>query len=120
MPITLTRKYQIEAAHRLPHVPEGHKCKRLHGHSFHIEVVVKGEPDPKMGWLIDYWDLDSAFAPLFDALDHRFLNEVPGLENPTSENLARWIFDRLKPKLAILREIRISETCLESCIYSET
>lgn len=117
MAITLIRKYQIEAAHRLPNVPEGHKCKRLHGHSFHIEVVVRGEPDPKMGWLIDYGELDAICEPLLLSLDHYYLNEIPGLENPTSEVLARWIFERLKPRLPILREIRISETCQESCIY---
>ena len=117
--ITIIRKYQIEAAHRLPLVPDGHKCKRLHGHSFQIEIIVRGEPDQKMGWLIDYWDLDKKFEPLFDQLDHRFLNEIPGLENPTSEILARWIYERLKPDLAILREVKISETCMESCTYSE-
>ena len=119
MPITLIRKYQIEAAHRLPQVPEEHKCRRLHGHSFHIELVIRGEPDPKMGWLMDYGELDRIFEPLFLELDHRYLNDLPGLDNPTSEVLARWIFRRMKPALAMLTEVRISETCQESCSYSE-
>ena len=118
MSITLIRQYQIEAAHRLPKLPATHKCHRLHGHSFHIEVVVRGEPDAELGWLIDYGALDLAFDPIFQCLDHYYLNDIPGLENPTSENLSRWIFERLKPQLAGLAEIRISETCQEMCIYS--
>jgi len=118
MPFTLIRKYQIEAAHRLPHLPDGHKCKRLHGHSFHIEIVVRGDADPKLGWVVDYGVMDELFQPLFDRLDHRFLNEIPGLENPTSEMLALWIHRELASSLTGLAEIRISETCQESCIYS--
>ena len=117
MPHTLVRTYQIEAAHRLPRLPDGHKCHRLHGHSFRIEVVIEGETDPELGWVMDYGEMDERFQPVFDRLDHRYLNEVPGLENPTSENLARWIHDELAPSLPLLREIRISETCQEHCTY---
>ena len=118
MPIRLLRKYQIEAAHRLPNLPADHKCSRLHGHSFQIELVVGGEVDPKLGWVLDYAEIDTIFQPFFDQLDHHYLNEVEGLENPTSENLARWIFERLDPSLPGLEEVRVSETCSESCIYS--
>jgi len=103
--------FQIEAAHRLPNVPAGHKCARLHGHSFRIEVHVQGELDPALGWVMDFADLKAAFAPLFEQLDHRYLNDIEGLENPTSEMLARWIFQRLAPKLSGLEKVMVHETC---------
>lgn len=103
--------FQIEAAHRLPNVPAGHKCARLHGHSFRIEVHVQGELDPALGWVMDFADLKAAFAPLFEQLDHRYLNDIEGLENPTSEMLARWIFQRLAPKLSGLDKVVVHETC---------
>jgi 6-pyruvoyltetrahydropterin/6-carboxytetrahydropterin synthase len=103
--------FQIEAAHRLPHVPAGHKCARLHGHSFRIEVHVQGELDPALGWVMDFADLKAAFAPLFEQLDHRYLNDIEGLENPTSEMLARWIFQRLAPRITGLDRVVVHETC---------
>lgn len=106
--------FQIEAAHRLPNVPVGHKCARLHGHSFRIEVHVQGELDPALGWVMDFADLKAAFAPLFEQLDHRYLNDIEGLENPTSEMLARWIFRRLAPQLAGLDKVVVHETCTSS------
>lgn len=112
------KSFQIEAAHRLPNVPEGHRCARLHGHSFRIEIVVAGPVDPAAGWVMDFADLKKAFAPVHDAIDHRYLNEVAGLENPTSENLARWIWARLRPALPLLAEVRVAETCTSGCIYA--
>lgn len=103
--------FQIEAAHRLPNVPPGHKCARLHGHSFRVEVHVAGEPDAHSGWVMDFADVKSAFAPLFEQLDHHYLNDIEGLENPTSEVLARWIFQRLAPRLQGLDEVVVHETC---------
>ncbi|MGN2246665.1 6-carboxytetrahydropterin synthase QueD [Frateuria sp. GZRR35] len=103
--------FQIEAAHRLPNVPPGHKCARLHGHSFRIEIHVEGELDPAMGWVMDFADVKAAFAPLFEQLDHHYLNEIEGLENPTSEMLARWIFRRLEPRLPALDRVVVHETC---------
>lgn len=111
------REFTIEAAHRLPNVPVGHKCARLHGHSFRIEVHVSGELDAHTGWVMDFADVKTAFQPLFDRLDHHYLNEVPGLENPTSENLARWVWTELKPRLAQLSRVVIRETCTSGCIY---
>lgn len=116
MNVRLSKRFRFEAAHHLPRVPEGHKCRRLHGHSYQIEVVVEGEVDADTGWLMDYAAITEAFAPLFERLDHHYLNEVEGLENPTSENLARWIWERLDGKLP-LAEIRIDETCTSACIY---
>ncbi len=112
------RVFQIEAAHRLPHVPAGHKCARIHGHSFRIEVHVSGEVGELTGWVMDFADLRQAFQPLFDQLDHRYLNEIEGLENPTSENLARWIWPRLQEHLPLLSKIVVQETCNAGCIYT--
>ncbi|MBX5494556.1 MAG: 6-carboxytetrahydropterin synthase QueD [Bryobacteraceae bacterium] len=109
--------FTIEAAHWLPNVPEGHKCRRMHGHSFRIEVHVRGEVGAESGWVMDYADLKRAFDPLFQQLDHYCLNDVEGLENPTSENLARWIWRRLKPSLPLLSKIVVHETCTSGCIY---
>jgi len=113
----LRKTFQIEAAHRLPAVPPGHKCGRLHGHSFVIEIVIEGPVDPVTGWVMDFADLKQLFKPLHDQLDHNLLNDIPGLENPTSENLAIWIWTRLKPSLPLLTGIVIAETCNSRCIY---
>ncbi|MHB1306535.1 MAG: 6-carboxytetrahydropterin synthase QueD [Limisphaerales bacterium] len=117
MKVELRKTFQFEAAHLLPHLPETHKCRRLHGHSFQAEIVVAGECDPQLGWLIDYADLKQAFSPLWEQLDHRYLNEIPGLSNPTSEMIAVWIWDRLKPRLPELIEVMVAETCTARCVY---
>jgi len=109
--------FRIEAAHRLPHVPEGHKCARLHGHSFAVELHVAGHPDPHTGWVMDFAEIKAAFAPLHDRLDHHYLNDIEGLENPTSERLAIWIWERLKPDLPLLSEVVVHETCTSGCRY---
>ena len=109
--------FQIEAAHWLPNVPSDHKCRRMHGHSFRIEVHISGTPDPTLGWVMDFSDIKTAFQPLFEQLDHRCLNDVPGLENPTSERLAVWVWNALKPKLPLLAEVRVQETCTAGCAY---
>jgi len=111
------RSFTIEAAHRLPHVPSAHKCARLHGHSFRVELHVRGPVDPRAGWVMDFADLKSAFEPYFQQLDHHCLNDVPGLENPTSENLARWIWEALKPDLPMLSAVVVHETCTSGCRY---
>ncbi|GIX34703.1 MAG: 6-carboxy-5,6,7,8-tetrahydropterin synthase [Lysobacteraceae bacterium] len=113
----LFKIFTLEAAHRLPHVPEGHKCARLHGHSFRIEVVVRGSVDPRTGWVMDFADIKAAFQPIHEQLDHRYLNEIEGLENPTSEELARWIWRRLAPRLPGLAEVVVHETCTSGCRY---
>ena len=113
----LRKTFQFEAAHLLPHLPKSHKCRRLHGHSFQVEIVISGECDPKLGWVMDYADITSAFRPWLEKLDHYYLNEVTGLENPTSENIAIWIWKRLKPKLRGLTEVGVAETCTAKCVY---
>lgn len=117
MKVELRKSFQFEAAHRLPHVPADHKCARLHGHSFRVEIAVAGECDPKLGWLMDYAEVSAAFQPILKQLDHYYLNDIPGLENATSENVARWIWERLKPSLPLLSEILVAETCQSRCIY---
>jgi 6-pyruvoyltetrahydropterin/6-carboxytetrahydropterin synthase len=110
--------FTIEAAHRLPFVPTGHKCGRLHGHTFQIEVHVQGPLDPQFGWIIDFAHIKGAFKLVEDQIDHRYLNEVEGLENPTSEHVARWVWQKLKPSLPSLSRIVLRETCTSGCIYT--
>lgn len=105
------KAFTIEAAHRLPNVPEGHKCARLHGHSFRIELHISGETDPHFGWVMDFADLKVAFKPLYDQLDHHYLNDIKGLENPTSERLAQWIWEKMKPRVPLLSAVVVHETC---------
>jgi 6-pyruvoyltetrahydropterin/6-carboxytetrahydropterin synthase len=114
--VEIFREFTFEAAHRLPRVPEGHKCGRLHGHSYRIEVHVRGEIDGASGWVMDFADLKAAVQPVIDELDHSYLNEVPGLENPTSENLARWTWERLTATLP-LAAVVVRETCTSGCAY---
>ena len=113
----LYKDFSFEAAHRLPNVPDGHKCARLHGHSFQVRVTIEGPVGERTGWVMDFADLKAAYAPVYERLDHRYLNEVPGLENPTSEVLARWIWRELEPALAGLVEIEVRETCTTGCVY---
>jgi 6-pyruvoyltetrahydropterin/6-carboxytetrahydropterin synthase len=115
--LTIYKVFSIEAAHRLPKVPPGHKCGRLHGHSFRVEIHVSGGVGQESGWVMDFADLKEAFQPVFEQLDHRYLNEVEGLSNPTSENLAVWIWQRLRPALPSLSRVVVCETCSSGCVY---
>ncbi len=117
MRVKLTRELRFEAAHLLPNAPEGHKCRRLHGHSFKVELTVEGEVDPKTGWFLDYGVIGSIADPVRARLDHYYLNEIPGLENPTSEHIARWIWERMKPSLPSLVKVTVYETCESRCEY---
>jgi 6-pyruvoyltetrahydropterin/6-carboxytetrahydropterin synthase len=112
------KEFSFEAAHRLPNVPEDHKCARLHGHSYHITLYIAGPVGDDSGWIMDFADLKEAFRPTYKALDHRYLNDIPGLENPTSENIARWIWADVKPRLPGLSRVAVRETCTSGCIYS--
>jgi 6-pyruvoyltetrahydropterin/6-carboxytetrahydropterin synthase len=118
MHVRLSKSFHFEAAHDLPTFPPGHKCRRLHGHSFKFDVIVEGNVEPEKGYLIDYGAIKVVAEPIVRELDHYYLNEIEGLSNPTSENLARWIFDRLKPGLPLLKAIVVHETCTSSCEYS--
>ena len=111
------KEFTFEAAHHLPRVPKGHKCGRLHGHSYRVRITVDGTVDPDLGWVVDFADISKAFQPLLQQLDHYYLNEIEGLENPTAEVLARWIWQRLAPRLDNLSKIEIDETCTSGCLY---
>ncbi len=111
------KEFTFEAAHRLPHVPEGHQCGRLHGHSFRVALHIDGAVDPHTGWVKDFAEIKAIFKPIYERLDHNYLNDIPGLENPTSEVLAKWIWAELKPLLSELCQVTIRETCTSGCIY---
>lgn len=111
------KEFTFESAHRLPNVAPGHKCGRLHGHSFKVEIHVSGPVEEPAGWVCDFADVKAEFQPLYDQLDHHFLNEIEGLSNPTSENLARWIWSRLEPRLKNLDSVVVRETCTTGCVY---
>lgn len=112
----LFREFTFEAAHRLPAVPDGHKCGRLHGHSYRVEVHVEGDVDPATGMVMDFADIKAAVAPIVEQLDHHYLNEVEGLDNPTSENVAEWIWNHLEASLP-LSCIVVRETCTSGVAY---
>jgi|TARA_R110000772_G_scaffold131761_9_gene240263 6-pyruvoyltetrahydropterin/6-carboxytetrahydropterin synthase len=115
--VEIYKDFTFEAAHLLPNVPQGHKCGRLHGHSFLIRLYIAGDIDPHTGWLMDFSDIKQIFKPIYEQLDHNYLNDIPGLENPTSENLAIWIWQQLKPILSALSQVEVRETCTSGCIY---
>ncbi len=117
MTFELRKTMTFESAHRLPHLPETHKCFRLHGHSFKATFVVRGPLVQPAGWVMDFAAMKEVAGAVIDQLDHRYLNEIDGLENPTSEVLARWIYDRVKPRLKELYQIIVSETCTTECAY---
>jgi 6-pyruvoyltetrahydropterin/6-carboxytetrahydropterin synthase len=111
------KEFTFEAAHKLPNVPADHKCGRLHGHSFRVQVHVSGSVGADTGWVLDFADIKAAFRPLEEKLDHNYLNTIEGLENPTSENIAVWIWERLAPALVGLSQVMVRETCTSGCVY---
>ena len=118
MRVELVKEFRFESAHRLPNVPQGHKCFRMHGHSYRVEILAEGEVDPKMGWLVDFGEVAAIVEPILkQELDHRVLNDVPGLENPTSEVLAGWLWRRLHSLVPHLAAITVHETCTARCTY---
>ena len=117
MIVRLSKSFRFEAAHDLPTFPDGHKCRRLHGHSFRFDVVVQGEVPPEKGYLIDYGEIKRVVDPIVKRLDHFYLNDIPGLENPTSEVISKWIWDQIKPLLPMLSSVVMHETCTSSCEY---
>lgn len=117
MPTILTKTLRFDAAHRLPTFPEGHKCRRVHGHSFRVDLIVEGDVPAERGYLIDFGRIKQVAQPIVDELDHRMLNEVPGLESPTAENLARWLYERIKARLPQLAAVRVRETPENSAEY---
>jgi 6-pyruvoyltetrahydropterin/6-carboxytetrahydropterin synthase len=115
--VEIFREFTFEAAHRLPNVAPGHKCGRLHGHSYRFAVHLEAPVGEQTGWVRDFAELSCAVEPLLARLDHYYLNEVEGLENPTSEVLAQWIWDRLRTTLPELSKVVVRETCTSGCVY---
>lgn len=111
------KQFSFDSAHFLPHVPEGHKCGNMHGHTYLLTVFIEGKPEEKSGWIIDYGDLKKVIKPIIDELDHHLLNEIPGLENPTSENLSIWLWNKIKPLVSGLKKIELKETPSSGVIY---
>ena len=112
------RIFHLQCARRLPALPASHPCSRLHGHSFQVELTLSGDIDPTLGWVLDFADIEAAWQPIHAALDHRTLNDIAGLENPTSENLAVWLWNALKPALPALSRVRVMETHDSGCVYA--
>ena len=115
--IEIRKTFQFEAAHRLPHLPSSHKCSRIHGHSFKFEVAITGDIDQQKGWVLDFGEINRKVEPVVEEIDHRFLNEIQGLENPTSENIAIWLWNKLEPNLPGLVEIAVCESANSRCVY---
>jgi 6-pyruvoyltetrahydropterin/6-carboxytetrahydropterin synthase len=99
----------FDSAHWLPNVPDRHKCKRLHGHTYRIRIEIEGPVDQNSGWIIDYAEIKAFWEPLKSILDHHCLNEIAGLQNPTNENNVDWVRARI-PGISRL-EIRETEHC---------
>ena len=111
------KEFSFDSAHYLPHVPDGHKCKNMHGHTYRLRVFIKGELDPRLGWIMDFKELKDALAPVMEQLDHKLINEIKGLENPTAENITVWIWNTIKPLLPLLSNIELYETPTTGVIY---
>jgi 6-pyruvoyltetrahydropterin/6-carboxytetrahydropterin synthase len=111
------RIFHLQCARRLPALPAAHPCSRVHGHSFQVELTLSGEIDPAFGWVLDFAAIEAAWQPVHAALDHRYLNDIAGLANPTSENLARWLWRQLTPALPALSCIKVMETHDAGCVY---
>ena len=117
MQTEIYKDFTFEAAHKLPNVPEGHKCGRLHGHSYHVRLHLSGKVNSSDGWFIDFADVKKVFKPIYNQLDHYYLNDIEGLENPTAENISKWIWDKLKPSLSELSAVELKETCTCGVVY---
>jgi len=117
MTIAIYKEFTFEAAHKLPNVPDGHKCGRLHGHSYKIRLHLEGNIDPVTGWFIDFSDIKTLFKPTLEMLDHHYLNDIEGLENPTAEILAVWLWEKTKGILPQLNAIEVMETCTSGVLY---
>ncbi len=113
----ITKSFTFDSAHWLPNVPEGHKCGRLHGHTYKVTLAAEGGLDPEMGWIVDFGEIKAVWKPLEKQLDHICLNDIDGLENPTAEVMARWIFEKMSKELPALADVTVSETAGTTAVY---
>lgn len=111
------RIFYVQCARRLPALPDTHPCSRLHGHSFRVKLTVSGDADPQLGWVMDFSEIDTAWQRIHDLLDHRYLNDIAGLDNPTSEHIALWLWRALQPDLPGLAAVSVMETHDSGCVY---
>lgn len=111
------KKFTFDSAHSLPNVPDGHKCKEIHGHTYKLTVFIEGELDKELGWVMDFKDLKDVVKPVINSIDHKYLNEIPGLENPTCEIIAEWIWNKIKPGIPLLKKIQLDETPTSGAVY---
>jgi len=111
------KEFSFDSAHFLPNVPDGHKCKNMHGHTYRLKVFIEGHPDPHLGWIMDFKELKDAVCPVIDQLDHKLINAIQGLENPTAENITIWIWEQIQPLLPLLSRIELYETPTTGVIY---
>lgn len=116
--VRITQGFTFEAAHFLPNVTETHRCRRMHGHSYRVDLTLEGPVDPVTGFVVDFFDVEAAFGPLLKQLDHYCLNDIEGLENPTAEIIAAWIWARTKPLLPLLATVRVYETPMSFAEYA--
>ena len=111
------KEFSFDSAHFLPNVPEGHKCRNMHGHTYRLKVVIEGEPDPTLGWLMDFKELKDKVGIVIEQLDHKLINDIKGLENPTAELITIWIWKQIRPVLPLLTRIELYETPTTGVIY---
>lgn len=111
------KKFTFDSAHSLPHVPDGHKCKEIHGHTYKLTVFIEGELDERLGWVMDFKELKDVVKPLINQIDHKYMNDIEGLENPTCEIIAKWLWDRIKPGIPLLKRIQLDETPTSGAVY---
>lgn len=112
------KEFSFDSAHYLPNVPDGHKCKNMHGHTYRLKVFIKGKPDPSLGWIMDFKELKDIVGKVIDKLDHKLINDIEGLQNPTAENITLWIWNEIKPLLPLLNRIELYETPTTGVIYN--
>jgi 6-pyruvoyltetrahydropterin/6-carboxytetrahydropterin synthase len=115
--MVIFKKFAFDSAHFLPNVPDGHKCKNIHGHTYHLTVYLEGDLEKDLQWVMDFKDLKDVVKPVVDRLDHQLMNEIEGLENPTAERITVWIWDHIKPKLPLLSKIELNETPTSGVVY---
>jgi len=111
------KEFSFDSAHFLPYVPDGHKCKNMHGHTYRLRVFIEGQPDPRLGWVMDFKELKDVVSIVIDQLDHKLINDIDGLDNPTAENITIWIWQQIKPLLPLLSRIELYETPTTGVIY---